>query len=150
MVHYLSHSPEETLQVGFEFGQTLKENDVVCLIGELGAGKTTFIKGLVAGVANYPSEKVQSPTFVYLNIYKGHKTIHHFDLYRLKDIEAFLSMGFEDYLSGGGICCIEWSERIASLLPSTCLFVTLRHVAEDKRQITIDVPSIAPLDLSLF
>lgn len=146
MVHYLSHSPEETLQLGFEFGQTLKANDVVCLIGELGAGKTTFIKGLVAGAAHYPSEKVQSPTFVYLNIYKGEKVIYHFDLYRLKDTEAFLSMGFEDYLMEGGICCVEWSERISSLLPSTCLFVTLRHVAEDKRQISMEAPANAHLD----
>ena len=76
------------------------------------AGKTTFIKGLIHAAAQIASSEVQSPTFNYLNIYEGRKTIYHFDLYRLRDRDEFLSMGFDEFFDAGGICCIEWSERI--------------------------------------
>lgn len=119
------------------FGMTLPVNSVVCFFGDLGAGKTTFIKGLLEGAAELDASEVQSPTFTYLNIYEGTKTVFHFDLYRLKDSDEFLSMGFDEYFEAGGICCIEWSERISSYLPDGCIQIFLEHAGENKRLITI-------------
>jgi tRNA threonylcarbamoyladenosine biosynthesis protein TsaE len=132
-----SHSAEETIALGKAVGESLKENSILCFFGELAAGKTTFIKGVVAGAAALSPEQVISPTFVYLNIYKGKKTVYHFDLYRLKDIDQFLSMGFDEYLFSNGICCIEWSERIAALLPENTIKVFLTHAGDQRREILI-------------
>ncbi len=135
--NYQSYSETETLALGKEFGKGLAANSLVCFYGDLGAGKTTFIKGVVQGAAALPMEEVNSPTFVYLNIYKGTQTIYHFDLYRLRDADEFLSMGFEELFDAGGICCIEWSERIASLLPEGHILVKISHQGQDKRHIQI-------------
>lgn len=137
MQQYLSSSAVETFELGRKLGQELSISTVVCLFGELAAGKTTFIKGIVCGATQLDSSVVQSPTFTYLHIYEGQKTIYHFDLYRLRDIDEFLSMGFDEYFEAEGICCIEWSERIAPYLPSNHLSVFLAHVQEDQRLITI-------------
>jgi len=134
---FLSYSSTETMKFARSFGSTLPINSVVCFFGDLGAGKTTFIKGLLHGAADLDPSEVQSPTFVYLNIYEGTKTIFHFDLYRLKDSDEFLSMGFDEYFEAGGICCIEWSERISSYLPYGCIQIFLEHAGENKRLITI-------------
>lgn len=137
MKEYLSHSAIETIELGRKLGQELVVPTVVCLFGELAAGKTTFIKGLVQGAAQLDPSIVQSPTFTYLHIYEGQKTVYHFDLYRLRDIDEFLSMGFDEYFEAEGICCIEWSERVASYLPPDSLYVYLAHVQEDLRLITL-------------
>lgn len=136
-MEWISHSAEETSHIGYLIGKELTSNNVVCLFGELGAGKTTFIKGVRAAFADTNSlEQVNSPTFVYLNIYKGSKTLYHFDLYRLRDAEEFLSMGFDEYFFADGVCCIEWSERIETLLPRDSIRITLAHVGENTRVIT--------------
>ena len=137
MKQYLSHSAAETFEIGRKLGEELPVPSVVCLFGELAAGKTTFIKGLVHGAAQIDPSVIQSPTFTYLHIYDGKKRVYHFDLYRLRDIDEFLSMGFDEYFEADGICCIEWSERIASYLPSNSLSVYLEHAQEDQRLITI-------------
>lgn len=128
-------SSEETQKIAESFGKTLSANTVVALFGELGSGKTTFIKGLIAGIANISPREVNSPTFTYLNIYTD--SIYHFDLYRLKGEEDFLSMGFDEYFKAGGICCIEWPERISSLIPPEAIRITLEHIGQDQRRITI-------------
>lgn len=132
-----SHAALETRQLGHELGQQLAPNSVVCFFGELGAGKTTFIQGLVAGATGCSPEEVNSPTFVYLNIYEGETNVFHFDLYRLRDEEEFVNMGFDEFFQAGGICCLEWSERIIELLPSECTSVRIRHVSEHQREIEI-------------
>jgi tRNA threonylcarbamoyladenosine biosynthesis protein TsaE len=137
MQQYLSHSAIETFELGHQLGQELSVPTVVCLFGELAAGKTTFIKGLVYGAAQVDPSIVQSPTFTYLHIYEGQKRVYHFDLYRLRDIDEFLSMGFDEYFEAEGICCIEWSERIASYLPPNSISVFLQHAQEDQRLIII-------------
>ncbi|MEC7839897.1 MAG: tRNA (adenosine(37)-N6)-threonylcarbamoyltransferase complex ATPase subunit type 1 TsaE [Chlamydiota bacterium] len=133
----ISHSESETYKLSFGFGQQLEKGSVVCLFGDLGAGKTTFIKGLAAGAAGYPSENVSSPTFVYLNVYEGTTNIYHFDLYRLRDSDEFLAAGFDEYLHYDGICCIEWSEKIAELIPEDVITIHLSHVNENSREIII-------------
>jgi tRNA threonylcarbamoyladenosine biosynthesis protein TsaE len=137
MKQYLSHSAAETFELGVKLGQELPVPTVICLFGELAAGKTTFIKGLVHGATQLDPSIVQSPTFTYLHIYEGQKTVYHFDLYRLRDIDEFLSMGFDEYFEAEGICCIEWSERIAAYLPPNSLLIFLEHVREDQRLITL-------------
>lgn len=135
----LSHSSMETTSIAFELGKSLPDNTIICFFGDLAAGKTTFIKGLVYGVAGIDPEHVHSPTFTYLHIYTGRlKTVYHFDLYRLRDIDEFLSMGFDEYLDAGGVCCIEWSERIAACLPANRMNIYIEHAGEDKRLITIE------------
>jgi tRNA threonylcarbamoyladenosine biosynthesis protein TsaE len=113
LTEFLLSSPEETFELGKKLGQEAHNNAIFCLFGPLGAGKTTFIKGLVEGATKIEGKKVVSPTFVLLNIYQN---VYHFDLYRLKDENEFLALGFEEYLAGGGITCIEWSERIEKIL----------------------------------
>ena len=136
----ITHSEKETKEIGRKLGEILPPNSIVCLFGELGAGKTTLIKGLASQASGTPAEQIQSPTFVYLNIYKGPKTVYHFDLYRLQTEDEFLSMGFEDFFYSGGICCLEWSERIESLLPQSCVKVFIEHMSEGARKITIVNP----------
>lgn len=138
MKNYHCNSESETIAVGIELGKALSANQVVCLFGDLGAGKTTLAKGIVMGAAGIATENVNSPTFVYLNIYQGHPlTVYHFDLYRLKDCDEFLSMGFDEYFSAGGVCCVEWSERIAPLVPDDYIKITLVHQGEKERLITL-------------
>ncbi len=130
----ITHSAQETIAFAAEFAKTLKPSAVLCLFGELGAGKTTFVKGIVEGKIGLAPENVVSPTFVYLNVYQ---TVYHFDLYRLHNCDEFLSLGFEEYFDVGGICCIEWSERIVPLLPERAIYVTLSHLREETREIQI-------------
>jgi tRNA threonylcarbamoyladenosine biosynthesis protein TsaE len=136
-IELISHSPEETFEIAKKFGENLPEGAVLCFFGDLAAGKTTFIKGVVLGAADYPAEWVSSPTFVFLNIYEGRRTIYHFDLYRLSGEEQFLSMGFDQFLHSSGITCIEWSEKIASMIPKDAFRITLSPLSETERAIEI-------------
>ncbi|MCB1112938.1 MAG: tRNA (adenosine(37)-N6)-threonylcarbamoyltransferase complex ATPase subunit type 1 TsaE [Chlamydiia bacterium] len=134
---YTCRSEEETIALGRRIGAQLKAGSVLCFFGDLGAGKTTLIKGIAAGVSGCDPDEVNSPTFVYLNIYEGNLPVYHFDLYRLHGIEEFLSMGFDEYFSAGGICCVEWSERISQLLPDDFIEVRLEHCGEQIRDVAI-------------
>lgn len=128
-------SSEATFEAGQAFGKTLSPNTVVAFYGDLGAGKTTFIKGVVSA---FSTETVTSPTFTYLHIYSGSAPIYHFDLYRLRSDKDFTDLGFGEYFSADGICLIEWSEKIDSILPKQTLRVRLKHQGGDCRTISID------------
>lgn len=130
-------SAEETLDVGKTIAQSLTESSILCLKGDLGAGKTTLIKGIVAEFSGVNPLEVNSPTFTYLNIYDGHRTLYHFDLYRLKGPEDFLARGFDEYFEGP--CCIEWAEKIEALLPKNCGVITINYLGEEKREIIYEV-----------
>lgn len=134
----ISHGPEETFGYGKRLGKTLKAPQVICFFGDLAAGKTTFIKGLVEGASGISSDLVNSPTFVLLNIYEGIIPVYHFDLYRLEDEEGFFSLGFDEYWHAPGICCIEWAERIFDVLPPNALLVNMKCIGEGQREITIE------------
>jgi tRNA threonylcarbamoyladenosine biosynthesis protein TsaE len=133
----ITRSPEETEQLGRFFGESLTDGSIVCFFGELGAGKTTFIRGLVNGAAHVDGDCVTSPTFVYLNIYEGKTPVYHFDLYRLQSAREFVAMGFDEYLGASGICCLEWSERIEELLPANVIRVEMKHIDQTQREIQI-------------
>lgn len=138
---YLTTSSAETYQLGVLLGQKLSPGSVVCFFGDLGAGKTTMIKGIVAGAGcggeGGSGVQVTSPTYTYLHVYKGPKTVYHFDLYRLPGEEEFLAMGFDEYFDAGGICCLEWSEKIPGLVGEHVVRVEIAHTGDDRRNIRI-------------
>lgn len=107
----VSHSPEETILMGSEFAGKLKPGDTVGLFGDLGTGKTQFVKG----ICNYfeVEDSVSSPTFIIVNEYPGKNIrINHFDLYRVKNISELKEIGFENYINGDAICLIEWADLV--------------------------------------
>lgn len=135
------NSPEETLGYGIKLGERAQLGDLFCLSGNLASGKTTLVKGIVEGALKIDRSLVVSPTFVYLNVYRSQereKTLFHFDLYRLKSTEDFIRSGFEEYLDyPKAIICIEWSERIASLLERKRIAVHMEVLESEKRKIEI-------------
>lgn len=134
---HTTRSPEETHSLGRAFGQSLISGSILAFFGDLGAGKTTFIRGLVDGIGSIDTRNVCSPTFTLLNVYHGDKTVFHFDLYRLPREEEFFAAGFDEYFKAGGICFVEWAEKIASSLPSHAFKVIFSHLGEKTRQIEI-------------
>lgn len=129
---HVTRNAEETRAVAQEIGLGLKPNSVLALFGDLGSGKTTFVQG----IASY--DEISSPTFSYLHIHSGSPAIYHFDLYRLLSSDDFTALGFQDYFFAGGICCIEWSEKISSLLPKDAIRIYFEHLGGDLRKIVIE------------
>lgn len=121
------------MEIGRSLAKTLLPGAIVCFFGDLGAGKTTLIKGIVSELAQIAPEEITSPTFSYLQLYEGIGPVYHFDLYRLCSVEEFLGLGFEEQLFSTGIVLIEWSERIESLVPDYALRITLHHKAPEHR-----------------
>lgn len=131
-----SSSVEETIETGFEFGKQLKPGDVVCLEGDLGAGKTHFVKG-VASFFGIAPDSVSSPTYTLIHEYSGELPIYHFDCYRLKSEQEALEIGAEEYFYGEGVCLVEWPEIIGSLIPEEAIRVHISHISDSKRSIHI-------------
>ena len=131
------HSVEETWGLAREFAKTLKSGDVVCLEGDLGAGKTTFTQGLAAALG-VPG-RVNSPTFCIVQEHRGSVLLVHMDLYRLHGEDDVIAIGWEDYLAEGAILVVEWPERAGSLVPVTAKRIVFRHLGdEENRLIVID------------
>ena len=135
---YLSHSVEETEELGRRLGAALRPGAAVAYRGELGAGKTAFTRGLARGLGC--TARVTSPTFTIVNEYDGPVPLFHFDMYRLSGPEDLFDIGWDDYLARGGVCAVEWSERAADVLPEGTVSVTIaRHREnEDWRHIAIE------------
>ncbi len=130
-------SVEETWALAKELAKELKPGDVVCLEGDLGAGKTTFTQGLAAALG-VPG-RVTSPTFCIVQEHQSHDVLFvHMDLYRLHREEDVEAIGWEDYLSRGAIVAVEWPERAGSLIPLSAYYVGIHHMGEEKRKIAID------------
>ena len=135
-MEYLSHSPEETEQLGEQLGRTLRPGSVVAYRGDLGMGKTAFTRGLARGLGC--TCRVTSPTFTIVNEYSGALPLFHFDMYRLDSSDDLFDIGWEDYLSRGGVCAVEWSERVEDALPEDALWVSIaRGTGENDRIITV-------------
>ena len=135
-MEYLSHSPEETEQLGEQLGRTLRPGSVVAYRGDLGMGKTAFTRGLARGLGC--TCRVTSPTFTIVNEYSGALPLFHFDMYRLDSSDDLFDIGWEDYLTRGGVCAVEWSERVEDALPDDTLWVSIaRGNGENDRIITV-------------
>jgi tRNA threonylcarbamoyladenosine biosynthesis protein TsaE len=131
-----SHSPEETEQIGAELARSLAPGAVLALYGDLGAGKTAFVRGLARGLGiDWP---VTSPTFNVVNEYPGTVPLFHFDLYRLSDAEELYDLGWEEYPERGGVVAVEWSERAEEAFPPGALRVTIEKTGENDRRITAE------------
>ena len=132
-----SKSPSETIRIGKTIGSSLQAGDVVALMGELGAGKTQFIKGLAQGIGVGKSAYVSSPSFTLINEYKGKIPFYHIDLYRLEEEKEAEELGLEEYFYGEGITAIEWADRIPSLLPGELLRVNIHYTGKQTRSIEL-------------
>jgi len=134
----ITSSAAETLELGARIALELPLRTVVCLYGDLGAGKTTLIKGMASAVAGCSVEEVTSPTFLYMHLYEGQRLVCHFDLYRLPSAESLVAIGGDEMLGVADLCCIEWPERIEALLPSNRFNIWIEQPSEDKRKISYD------------
>ncbi|MFL6541120.1 MAG: tRNA (adenosine(37)-N6)-threonylcarbamoyltransferase complex ATPase subunit type 1 TsaE [Chthoniobacterales bacterium] len=131
---FISHSPAETFAAGAECAGAAGLGDVFALTGDLGAGKTQFVKGFVSGMGS--NDEVTSPTFTLIHEYSGGRLpVYHFDFYRLDSADAVLRVGFDDYIEGDGVCLIEWADRFAQLLPKTSRWIRFAMRDESERVI---------------
>jgi tRNA threonylcarbamoyladenosine biosynthesis protein TsaE len=135
MASFISNSVEETIAFARDWSQILRPNDVVGLTGDLGAGKTHFVKGLLAGLKG--SDEATSPTFTLLHEYRGGRLPpYHFDFYRLQSRTEIEEIGFDDYLREGGVTVIEWADRFPEVLQVRARWLRLETRDENSREIS--------------
>jgi len=135
----ITHSAEETIQWGRDFAKTLRPPLLVLLTGDLGSGKTTLTKGIVAGLGAAPEDEVTSPTFTLVHVYgkQAAAKVYHADLYRIETFRDFESLGMEDVFAEPRIVILEWSERFPLRAPWPQVRVCLEHLGGDARRITV-------------
>ncbi len=135
-MHYLTTSPVETEAIGEALGKKITAGAVIAYLGDLGAGKTAFTRGLARGLGY--REPVTSPTYTIVNEYLGGRLpLFHFDMYRLHSSDDLWDIGWEDYLDRGGVCAVEWSENVADAMEDA-IRVIIEKTGEDSRRITIE------------
>lgn len=134
MAVFLSGSPKQTEEYAISYAAGLKAGDVVLLHGEMGAGKTVFVKGVAKALGI--EDEILSPTYAYMNDYYG--KLYHYDCYRLSCGEQAERMGLCDYFYAGGICVVEWAENIKSVLPPNCKTVTIKILNDNTREIVCE------------
>lgn len=138
VLNIVSHSEEETLALARKLAAMIIEPNVVVLTGELGSGKTVFVKGLAEGL-KVEKDKVQSPTFTLVHEYKGQANLYHFDLYRIENLNELKEIGWDDYLDRDGLIVVEWGEKAESLLPEKYYRVSFKMLNESEREIEIEL-----------
>jgi tRNA threonylcarbamoyladenosine biosynthesis protein TsaE len=126
-----------TLAFGEHIGKALHKGDVIALCGELGSGKTVLAKGIAKGLKVKRGNYVNSPSFVILKEYKGRLPLYHFDVYRLKDIDNFATVGYGEYFYGNGVSIVEWADKIKEALPNEYLLVEIEIIDENRRRLKI-------------
>lgn len=131
-----SRTPRQTEQIGSILGSMLAKGDILALCGELGAGKTTLVRGIARGIGLEGGE-VASPSFTLVNEYDGPLRLFHIDLYRLTDEKELISIDYEEYLKGDGVVVIEWADRIPQAVPADALWITLRYLGNEHREIVL-------------
>lgn len=132
-MEFVSRSEKETFDFAFDLASKISGNQVVCLNGELGAGKTVFVKGFCKF---FEIDEISSPTFTLVNEYEGSKPIFHFDVYRLADEDEFFAIGGDEYFDKG-ICIIEWSDVIKDVIPDDAIDVRIEKIDDDTRRIIV-------------
>lgn len=131
-----TQTPPETERIGSFLGALLTRGDIVALAGELGTGKTTLVRGIAAGMGLEDTE-VASPSFTLVNVYDGPLPLFHLDLYRLDDEKELLNIDFEEYMRGDGVTVIEWADKIPNAVPHESLWITLRYIDTEGREIVL-------------
>ena len=129
---YISKSEQDTERIGSEFAASLPGGTVVAMYGDLGAGKTAFVRGMGLDC------RVSSPTFTIVNEYLGQRELIHFDMYRLSDADELFDIGWEDYLSRGAVCAVEWSEKVQDAFFGDEVTVRIEKLSDSERKITIE------------
>lgn len=129
------NNTKETEKFGLALGSKLKGSDVICLNGDLGAGKTTLTKSIGKGMGI--DDYITSPTFNIINEYYSDLNLYHFDTYRLENIDDVEYLGFDEYFYSDGVCIIEWADRIKEFLPDQYLELNIKKIDDDKREIEL-------------
>ncbi len=128
----ITHSPEETQELGERTGELALPGDVFLLVGNLGAGKTCFTQGLAWGLGI--KEYAMSPSFVIVREHHGRLPLYHIDLYRLDHIEETMDLGLDDYFYGRGVCVVEWADKALSILPKEHLLIEISYLGDIERR----------------
>ncbi|SCJ37795.1 ADP-binding protein [uncultured Clostridium sp.] len=125
MVKIYLENEEQTKEIGYKLGQLLTPKSVVCLIGDLGAGKTTMTQSLATALE--VDDYITSPTFNIVNEYEGRMPLYHFDVYRIGSSDEMYDIGFDEYIDGEGVCIIEWANLIEDILPNEYLYIEMNY-----------------------
>jgi tRNA threonylcarbamoyladenosine biosynthesis protein TsaE len=133
-----SENPEYTFQFGKNLGMLLSPGDVVALVGELGAGKTTLTQGIVLGLGVGGEHYIGSPTFTLINEYAGRMPVYHLDFYRTETPAEIVNLGLEEYLHGEGVAVIEWADKVEAFLPEEHIMITLQYIDSTVRTLEIE------------
>ena len=136
MAEFISHSQLETEELGRKLAEKLPGGSVVAMYGDLGAGKTAFVRGMARGMGI--DARVSSPTFTIVNEYLGERTLIHFDMYRLGSADELFDIGWEDYLARGAVCAVEWSENVEDAFFGDEVRLTIEKLSDTARKITIE------------
>ena len=135
-MEFITHSPEQTEEIGAALGKILTPGTILAYEGDLGAGKTAFTRGLARGLG--AADMVTSPTYTIVNEYlSGRLPLFHFDMYRLASSDDLWDIGWEDYLERGGVCAVEWSENVDDAMENA-IYVTIYKTGEESRRIVIE------------
>jgi tRNA threonylcarbamoyladenosine biosynthesis protein TsaE len=133
---FISNSAEQTESFGRQFAETMKAGDVLALTGDLGAGKTQFVKGLADGLG--AGMIATSPTFTLVHEYfGGHLPIYHFDFFRIENRQSTERLGLDDYFFGEGVAVVEWADRFPDLIPENAQWISFETKSETEREITV-------------
>lgn len=135
---FVTASPEETIEAGRKIAAMLRAPRLVLLTGELGAGKTTLVKGVVSGLGLAPPEDVLSPTFSLVHEYEGQPKVYHIDLYRLDRVPELETLGLDDLWDQDAIVLIEWGEKFAGSLPGERGEIHIRALGDARREVRVD------------
>ncbi|MEA4846927.1 MAG: tRNA (adenosine(37)-N6)-threonylcarbamoyltransferase complex ATPase subunit type 1 TsaE [Clostridiaceae bacterium] len=139
MLKFYTKSPEETANIGEQLGRLLNKGNIICLSGDLGAGKTAFTQGIAKGMG--VSGYVTSPTYTIINEYEGRLPLYHFDVYRLNDVDEMYELGYEEYFFGDGVVVLEWADMVRDIIPKERLWITILNTKGDNSREIIMEPT---------
>lgn len=134
----ITKSQEETIELGKRMGEKLSGGEIICLVGELGSGKTVFTKGIALGLGI--TEIVTSPSFVIVKIYKAKMNLIHIDFYRVEERSELETIGFEDFLSTDNVIVVEWADRFKDIYPDSAIWIEIKYIDENTREFIISSP----------
>lgn len=140
ILNVISHSEFETAALAEKLAASFKSGDVIVLTGDLGAGKTVFVKGFAKGMG-HNEDLVNSPSFTIINEYPGEKPLYHFDLYRMSGQDELYEIGWDEYLNREGVIVVEWGEKAKNYLPSKYYQINFKFLNDNEREIDISLES---------